>query len=65
DRRGSTGGMVFSLDEIDKIPDAFKIKRVARVLEDTKPIFNAPVLFGLVLLCLFVEWVLRKKCRLI
>ncbi len=65
DRPSSTGGMVFGLDEIDQIPDAFKIKRVARVLEDSKPIFNAPVLFGFVLLCLFVEWVLRKKCRLI
>ena len=65
DRPGSTGGAVFSLDEIDQIPDAFKIKRIARVLEDSKPIFNAPVLFGFILLCLFIEWVLRKKCRLI
>jgi hypothetical protein len=65
DHPGSMGGTVFGLDEIDQIPDAFKIKRVARVLEDSKPIFNAPMLFGFVLLCLFLEWVLRKKCRLI
>ncbi|HEV2972204.1 MAG TPA: hypothetical protein VGY55_19680 [Pirellulales bacterium] len=61
----ATGGAVFDLSEIDQIPDAFKIKRIARVLEDRQPIFNAPLLFGFVLLCLFVEWVLRKKCRLI
>ena len=51
--------------EIDQIPAAFKIKRIAHVLEDRQPIFNAPLLFGFVLLCLFVEWVLRKKCRLV
>ena len=61
----ATGGAVFDLSEIDQIPAAFKIKRIARVLEDRQPIFNAPLLFGFVLLCLFLEWVLRKKCRLI
>lgn len=65
DRPGSTGGAVFDLAEIDQIPDAFKIKRVAHVLEDRQPIFNAPLLFGLILFVLFTEWVLRKKCRLI
>ena len=61
----ATGGAVFDLSQIDQVADAFKIRRIARTLEDRQPIFNAPLLFGLVLLFLFAEWVLRKKCRLI
>ena len=56
---------MFDASQIDQIPEVFKVKRIARVLEDRQPIFNAPMLFGFVLLCLFTEWVLRKKCRLI
>jgi hypothetical protein len=61
----ASGGAVFDLSEVDRIPTAFKVRRIARVLEDRQPIFNAPVLFGFVLMCLFIEWVFRKKCRLI
>lgn len=60
-----TGGAVFTLADIDRLPDAFKVRRVAHVLEDRQPIFNAPILFGAILFFLFVEWVLRKKVRLI
>jgi len=60
-----TGGRVFDLSEIEKIPEAFQVRRVGRVLEDRQPIFNAPLLFGFVLFALFVEWILRKKYRLI
>ena len=60
-----TGGAVFDASQIDQVTKAFKVKRIARVLEDRQPIFNAPILFGFILLCLFTEWVLRKKCRLI
>jgi hypothetical protein len=61
----ATGGAVFDISQVNQIADAFKIHRIARTLEDRQPIFNAPLLFGLVLLFLFTEWVLRKKCRLI
>ena len=65
DMAKTSGGAVFNIAEADQIPAAFKIKRIAHVLEDRQPIFNAPLLFGFVLLCLFVEWILRKKCRLV
>jgi hypothetical protein len=61
----ATGGSVFDLSQVDEVPGAFKVSRVARVLEDRQPIFNAPILFGSVLLCLFLEWILRKKFRLV
>lgn len=61
----ATGGSVFDLSQAEQIPSAFKIHRIARILEDRQPIFNAPLLFGFILAALFVEWVLRKKCRLI
>ncbi len=60
-----TGGAVFDLSQIEQIPGAFKVRRVGHVLEDRQPSFNAPLLFGFVLFALFVEWVLRKKYRLI
>ncbi|HEX3997738.1 MAG TPA: hypothetical protein VHX65_04210 [Pirellulales bacterium] len=61
----ATGGAVFDLSEADRIPQAFTIRRIAHMLEDRQRIFNAPLLFGFVLACLFAEWILRKKCRLI
>jgi hypothetical protein len=60
-----TNGQVFDLSELDKVPGAFHVGRVARVLEDRQGVFNAPILFGFVLLCVFLEWVLRKKVRLV
>jgi hypothetical protein len=56
---------VFDLSQSQEIADAFKIKRIARVLEDRQEIWNAPILFGTVLLALFCEWVLRKRFRLV
>jgi hypothetical protein len=60
-----TGGAVFTLDQMNQIPEAFKITRVARTLEDRQPIFNAPILFSFILFCLFLEWILRKRYRLV
>jgi hypothetical protein len=62
--KASHGG-VFDFSQSQEIADAFKIKRVARVLEDRQEIWNAPILFGTVLLALFCEWVLRKRFRLV
>jgi hypothetical protein len=41
------------------------VHRVARVLEDRQEVWNAPVIFGGVLCALFLEWVLRKKFRMV
>jgi hypothetical protein len=60
-----TNGAVFDLSQVDKVAGAFTVGKVARVLEDRQAVFNAPILFGFVLLCIFLEWILRKKYRLI
>jgi hypothetical protein len=58
-------GSVFELDQLNQVADAFRTKRVARVLEDRQEIWDAPVLFSTILLALFAEWILRKKFRMV
>jgi hypothetical protein len=61
----ASGGAVYDLTQADLVPQAFKIHKVARVLEDRQEIWNAPLIWGGVLLALFTEWVLRKKYRMV
>lgn len=61
----ASGGAVFELADAARAADAFKVRKVARTLEDRQEIWNAPLLFGSVLLAIFMEWVLRKKYRMV
>jgi hypothetical protein len=61
----TSGSRVFEPADAAAIADAFKTRRVARVLEDRQEIWNAPIIYGLVLLALILEWVLRKRVRLV
>ena len=61
----ASGGAVFDLDRADTVAGTFKVKRVARVLEDRQEIWHAPLVFGIVLAAIFAEWLLRKRYRLI
>ncbi len=60
-----SGGELLDLDQADRIPDAFKIHRVARVSEVRSALWNAPLLFGAFFLLIFGEWILRKRHRLV
>ena len=60
----ASGGQLFTLADFRQIADAFKIKRVERVLEYRDELWDAPLLFGLLLVFLTTEWVLRKKSRM-
>jgi hypothetical protein len=60
----AAGGRVFTLSDYRDLPEAFKIKRVQRVLEYRDELWDAPVLFGLLVMLLTSEWVLRKKSRM-
>jgi hypothetical protein len=60
-----TGGDVFGIAEANKAVDSFKIGRVATTLEDRQEIWDAPLIWGGMLAALFLEWVLRKKFRLV
>lgn len=59
-----SGGSVLSLVEKDKLPAAFKVKEVDRPLTHTFEIWNAPILFGSVVVLLTIEWLLRKRYRM-
>ena len=64
DMARASGGKVFTLADYREIPDAFKIKRVERVLEYRDELWDAPLLFSGLLVLLTTEWVLRKKNRM-
>jgi Protein of unknown function (DUF1194) len=61
----ASGGKVFDLSNVNSIADAFTIHKVARTLEDRQEIWDAPLIFGLVLVAIILEWVLRKKLQLV
>ena len=56
---------MFDPSQADAIAAAFRVRQVARTLEDRQEIWNAPLIFGCVLLAIFMEWVLRKKYRMV
>ncbi|HEX3726042.1 MAG TPA: hypothetical protein VHV08_07350 [Pirellulales bacterium] len=60
----SSGGAVFSLTDYEQIPEALKIKRVGRLLEYRDELWDAPLVFGSLMLFLTLEWVLRKRSRM-
>ncbi|MBX3441115.1 MAG: hypothetical protein KF774_01820 [Planctomyces sp.] len=60
-----TGGRSFDLLEADALAEAFKIGRVTHVLEDRQEVWDAPLLWASLFTCLCLEWVLRKRVRLI
>jgi hypothetical protein len=59
-----SGGSVLTLAEKEKLSDAFKVKQVERTPTHTYEIWNAPILFGSVVVLLTIEWLLRKKYRM-
>ena len=61
----ASGGQVFDLADATRAADAFAVRKVARTLEDRQEIWNAPLIFGCILLAIFMEWVLRKKYRMV
>jgi hypothetical protein len=64
DMTRAAGGQVVTLADNRRIPEAFKIKRVERVLEYRDELWDAPVWFGLLVVVLTAEWLLRKRCRM-
>ena len=55
------GGQFFTLADYRQIADSFKIKRVERVLEYRDELWDAPILFSLLLVCLTAEWILKTE----
>ena len=61
----ASGGAVFDLSRVNDVPAAFSVQRVARILEDRHEIWNAPLLYGTILVAVIVEWVLRRRFRMV
>jgi hypothetical protein len=59
-----TSGQVFSLDESEKIPAAFRIHEVDRVLTYREELWDAPLLAFALVALLTTEWVTRKLNRM-
>jgi hypothetical protein len=60
----SSGGSVLSLANYEQIPDAFKVHEVGRLLEYRDELWDAPILFGSLMVLLTLEWILRKRSRM-
>ena len=60
-----TDGAVVTLDRVADLPAAFKIHRVERMLEYRDEIWDAPLAGLLVVLLQTIEWILRKRHRMV
>ncbi len=64
DLASASGGSVFSLAEHTRVPDAFEIRQIHRTLEYRDEMWDAPIIFGGLLVLLTLEWLLRKRSRM-
>jgi hypothetical protein len=60
-----TGGRVFELADIGKIDDAIPMREVTRSLENRDELWDAPLLYAIIVLGLTGEWVLRKLSKMV
>ena len=60
-----TGGRTFDLTQGKDAADLFKIGRVTHLLEHRHEIWDAPILWVSLFVILCLEWILRKRARLI
>ncbi len=60
-----TGGRVFELADVHQLDSAIPMREVTRTLETRDELWDAPLLFGALILSLTVEWVLRKVYRMV
>jgi len=56
---------MFDLDQAANIPDLFTTGRVALVQPHRQDLWDAPLLWGTLLVAIFLEWLLRKRYRLV
>ncbi len=61
----ATGGESFDMTEADQIPAAFKIGKIARQLEHREEVWDAPIIYASIFVLLCIEWIVRKRNRLI
>lgn len=62
---GETGGRVVDLVDVAQVPQNFEIGRISRQYEQSHEIWHAPLWWVTLFLLLCLEWILRKRWRLI
>ena len=60
-----TGGRTFDLKDVSRIDESIPMREVTRTLETRDELWDAPLLFGTIVVCLTLEWVLRKIYRMV
>jgi hypothetical protein len=60
-----TSGQVFDLADVRRLDEAITMREVTRTLESRDELWDAPLLFAIIILSLTVEWVLRKLYRMV
>jgi hypothetical protein len=60
-----TGGRVFELADVGRLDDAIPMREVTRTLENRDELWDAPLLYAVIVLGLTGEWVLRKLSKMV
>jgi hypothetical protein len=60
-----TSGRVFDFAEVRRLDDAISMREVTRTLETRDELWDAPLLFMIIITSLTIEWVLRKLYRMV
>ena len=60
-----TGGRVFELADLGKLDDAIPMREVTRTLENRDELWDAPLLYAIIVLGLTGEWILRKLSKMV
>lgn len=61
----TTGGKFLYLANADSIKDILPVRKISKVVEFEKSVWNSPIFFVLFLVCLTTEWFIRKRADLL
>jgi hypothetical protein len=60
-----TNGRVFELKDVSKLDEAISMREVTRTIETRDELWDSPLLYATIVLGLTIEWLLRKKYRMV
>jgi hypothetical protein len=60
-----TGGRVFDVADVRELDAAIPMREVTRTLETRDELWDAPLFYVTIVTCLTIEWLLRKKYRMV
>jgi hypothetical protein len=60
-----TKGRVFELEDVAQLDAAIPMREVTRTIETRDELWDSPLLFSTIVVSLTLEWVLRKKYRMV